>query len=115
MHDGLRSAWRRGVQGSGVPRIALQLAVPVALGLVIGLVIAFQAGSSNSGIVQVPLGTLVRHTPTPSAPASLTTAPATNLSCDIIVPANPLSARGWLLLISSPARTGRRRPSRGAR
>ncbi len=77
-----------------MPRIAVQLAVPVALGLVIGLVIAFQAGSSNSGIVQVPLGTLVRHTPTPSAPASLTTGPATNVSCDIIVPANPLSARG---------------------
>jgi hypothetical protein len=77
-----------------VPRIAVQLAVPVALGLVIGLVIAFQAGSSNSGIYQVPLGTLVSHSPRPSAPASFTTASAANVSCDIIVPADPLSARG---------------------
>ena len=76
MHDGRRSAWRRRVQGSGVPRIAVQLAVPVALGLVIGLVIAFQAGSSNSGIFQVPLGTLVSHSPTASAPASSTTRPS---------------------------------------
>jgi hypothetical protein len=82
------------VPGSGLPRIAVQLAVPVALGLVIGLVIAFQAGSSNSGIYQVPLGTLVSHSPRPSAPASFTTASAAHVSCDIIVPANPLSARG---------------------
>ena len=95
MHDGRRSAWRRRVQGSGETRIAAQLVVPVVLGLVIGLVIAFQAGSSNSGIVQVPLGTLVSHSPRPSAPASAPAATlATNLNCDIIVPANPLSARG---------------------
>jgi hypothetical protein len=36
-------------------RIAVQLVVPVALGLVIGLVLAFQAGSSNSGLYQVAL------------------------------------------------------------
>jgi len=77
-----------------MPRVAMQLAVPVALGLVIGLVLAFQAGSSNSGIYQVPLGTLVKHSPRPSAPASFTTASAAHVSCDIIVPANPLSARG---------------------
>ena len=94
MPDGRRSAWRRYVQGSGQTRIAVQLAVPVALGLVIGLVIAFQAGSSNSGIYQVPLGTLVSHSPRPSAPASFTAASAANVSCDIIVPADPLSARG---------------------
>lgn len=94
MQDGRRSTWRRAVPGSGVPRIAVQLAVPVALGLVIGLVLAFQAGSSNSGVYQVPLGTLVKHSPRPSAPASFTTASAANVSCDIIVPANPLSARG---------------------
>jgi hypothetical protein len=81
---------------SGVSRIAAQLAVPVALGLVIGGVIAFQAGSSNSGIDQVALGTPVIPTPSASVPAS--TSPAhratINVSCDIIVPANPLSARG---------------------
>jgi hypothetical protein len=78
-----------------VARIAVQLAVPAALGLVIGGVIAFQAGSSNSGLNQVPLGTLVSPSPSASASASLTTtATTTNVSCDIVVPANPLSARG---------------------
>jgi hypothetical protein len=81
-----------------VARIAIQLAVPAALGLVIGLVLAFQVGSSNSGIDQAALGALVRPSPSASAPALLATASATtlttNASCDIIVPANPLSARG---------------------
>jgi hypothetical protein len=79
-------------------RIAVQLAVPVALGLVIGLLLAFQAGSGNSGTVQPPLGAPVSPSPSASALALLATAPAatstTNASCDIIVPANPLSARG---------------------
>jgi hypothetical protein len=92
-----RSAWRRRTQRSGVASIAAHLAVPVALGLVIGGVLAFQAGSSNSGINQVPLGFPVSPTPSASAPG-LTTTPVTtltaNLNCDIIVPANPLSARG---------------------
>jgi hypothetical protein len=58
-------------------RIAVQLAVPVALGLVIGGVLAFQAGSSNSGVYQVALGTLVSPSPSASAAALMTTAPAT--------------------------------------
>jgi hypothetical protein len=86
------------MQGSGRARIAGQLAVPVALGLVIGGVLAFQAGSSNSGVEQVPLGTFVSPTPSPKAAALMTTTPTstpkTNANCDIIVPANPLSARG---------------------
>jgi len=82
------------MQGSGRARIARQLAVPAALGLVIGGVLAFQAGSSNSGIYQVPLGTPVSPTPTPSVPSSTTTSATTSVDCDIIVPANPLSAQG---------------------
>ena len=75
--------------------VAVQLTVPVALGLVVGLVLAFQAGSSNSGVYQVALGTLVSPSPSASVPASTTTTPATtNVNCDIVVPANPLSARG---------------------
>jgi hypothetical protein len=65
------------------------------MGLLIGGVIAFQAGSSNSGINQVALGTLVSPSPSASIPASMTTTPATtNVNCEIIVPANPLSAQG---------------------
>src|ERR1700760_4652454 len=78
-------------------RIAVQLAVPVALGLVIGGVLAFQAGSSNSGLYQVALGAPVRATPSVSVP-STTTTPGTklavNVDCDIVVPANPLTAHG---------------------
>jgi hypothetical protein len=100
VHNEHQSAWRRRTrhrQGSGGARIARQLVVPVALGLVIGGVIAFQAGSSNSGVELVPLGTPVSPTPSASVPsssgASSTTA-AANVTCDIIVPANPLTAKG---------------------
>ena len=84
--------------GSGVARIAVQLAAAVAAGLAIGLVIAFQAGSSNSGTTQVPLGAPVSPNLSANAPALLAaapaTTPATSVSCAIIVPADPLSARG---------------------
>jgi hypothetical protein len=82
------------MRGSGLSRIAVQLAVPVALGLVIGGVLAFQAGSSNSGIEQVPLGTPVTATPSASVPAPTATSATTSVNCDIVVPANPLSAQG---------------------
>ena len=86
------------MRASGKARIAAQLAVPVALGLVIGGVIAFQAGSSNSGLYQVALGVRVTPTPSVSIPVSATapsaTAPAANVDCDLVVPADPLSARG---------------------
>ena len=98
MHDGRRPAGRRGGHRSGGARIALQLAVPVALGLVIGLILAFQAGSSNSGVVQAPLGAPVSPSLSASALALLTTpqasTPTATVDCDIIVPADPLSARG---------------------
>src|SRR6202522_4140950 len=94
VHNGRRPTWRRRRPGSGRRTVVVQLAVPVALGLVIGLVLAFQAGSSNSGVYQVALGTLVSPSPSASVPASTTTPATGNANCDIIVPANPLSARG---------------------
>src|ERR1700677_2095151 len=84
VHNGHRSAWRRRTPTGGARRITAQLAVPVALGLVIGLVLAFQAGSSNSGVNQVALGTPVSPSPSASVPASTTPATA-NVNCDIIV------------------------------
>jgi hypothetical protein len=85
------------MQESGMSRVAGQLAVPAVLGLVIGVVLAFQSGTSNAGLTQIPLGTYVTPTATNTA-AALTTAPAasmqSNTTCDIIVPANPLSAQG---------------------
>ena len=98
MQSGRRPAGQRGGHQGGGARIALQLAVPAALGLVIGLLLAFQAGSGNSGIVQAPLGAPAGPSPSASAVALLGTpqgsAPATTVDCDIIVPADPLSARG---------------------
>ena len=80
----------------GMSRVAGQLAVPAVLGLVIGVVLAYQSGTSNSGLTQIPLGTYV--TPAASQTAAALTAPAasmkSNTTCDIIVPANPLSAQG---------------------
>jgi hypothetical protein len=97
VQSGRRSVWRRGGQRSGAARIALQLAVPVALGLALGLVLAFWAGSSNAGPAPAALGAPVSPSLSASALAKLTspqTAPAANGNCDLIVPADPLSARG---------------------
>jgi hypothetical protein len=86
------------MQESGMSRVAGQLAVPAVLGLVIGVVLAFQSGTSNSGLTQIPLGTYVTPAASDAAAALETAAPAasmrSNTTCDIIVPANPLSAQG---------------------
>ncbi len=79
MSDARRPTWRRRMQTSRARPIAVQLVVPVALGLVIGGVLAFQAGSSNSGINQVPLGYPVSPTASANIPASMATTPATAL------------------------------------
>jgi hypothetical protein len=96
VHNERRSAWRRRMRESGMSRVAGQLAVPAVLGLVIGVVLAFQSGTSNAGLTQIPLGTYV--TPAATNTAAALTAPAagtkSNTTCDIIVPANPLSAQG---------------------
>jgi hypothetical protein len=98
MRDERRSAWRRRMQHSGMARVARQLAVPAVLGLVIGVVLAFQSGTSNSGLIQIPLGTYVTPTASDTAAALPVTAPAASMNskstCGIIVPANPLSAQG---------------------
>jgi hypothetical protein len=44
--------------------VAVQLAAPVTLGLLIGGVLAYQAGSSNNAVIPRPLGAVA--TPTPS-------------------------------------------------
>ena len=112
MHSGSRSAGRYRMQRSGLVPVAVQLAAPVALGLLIGGVLAYQAGSTNNAVQPVPLGAVATPTPSfgkPSAsprgavepptpgwikPSASTTTPATTIgNCGITVPANPLSAR----------------------
>ena len=92
MVTGRRSARRRRANRSRGARIAAILAVPVALGLLIGVVIVVFGGHSTSDISQTALGASA----SPSASSSTTpaTTTAANVNCDIIVPANPLSAKG---------------------
>jgi hypothetical protein len=92
MVTGRRSARRRRADRNRGARIAAILAIPVALGLLIGIVIVVFGGHGISDISQTALGASA----SPSASGSTTpaTTAAANVSCDIIVPANPLSATG---------------------
>lgn len=114
MYSGSRTARRHRTHRSGSVRVAAQLAVPVVLGLLIGGVLAYQAGSSNNLVQPVPLGAVPTPTPsfghpgatrtTPATPATPATTPATNTTattatttdgnanCGVIAPANPLTA-----------------------
>jgi hypothetical protein len=74
----------------------------MALGLTLGVILAFSSGAPHTQIQQAAVGATATPTvsgsATPSAaPRPTATAPAAaagNVSCDIIVPANPLSAQG---------------------
>lgn len=106
--SGSRSAWRYGMRRRGLAPVAAQLAAPVVLGLLVGGVLAYQAGSTNNAVQPVPLGAVATPTPSfgqPSAPtatasaasmatpAMTATTTTTSVNCGITVPANPLSAR----------------------
>ena len=114
MRTGHRPAWRRRPQ-SRAARIAVPLAIPMALGLTLGAVLAFTGGPSSTTIRQAATGATASPSASASpgagasasasaaasaaaAPTATATAPgaaaADNVSCNIIVPANPLSARG---------------------
>jgi hypothetical protein len=98
VRSGHWSAWRRNMRERGLSRVAGQLAAPAVFGLVIGVVLAYQSGTSNSGLTQIPLGTYVTPAASETAAALPTTAPAasgsSSTTCTIIVPAHPLSAQG---------------------
>ena len=119
MGSGSGSARRYRLRGSSLAPVAAQLAVPVALGLLIGGVLAYQAGSSNNMIIPRPLGAVATPTPSfgqPSAPhgaveppspgwikpspsatpATTKTTTTTNFTCVVIVPANPSNTRRTL-------------------
>ena len=92
MLTGHRSAWRR--RNSKMARIAVPLAIPVALGLTLGVILAVNGGTPSTTIQQSAAG--ASATPSASASAAATTpaAAAANVNCELIVPANPLSAQG---------------------
>jgi len=98
------------IRRSGWARVAAQLVAPVVLGLLIGGVLAYQAGSTNDAVRPVPLGAVPSPTPSfgkpsaPAAPASAasTTIPAatamTHGNCGVTVAANPPGARRLVAL-----------------
>ncbi|MGD0704414.1 MAG: hypothetical protein ABSA02_31570 [Trebonia sp.] len=112
MRNRYQSAWRRRTQGSRAARLTVTLALPAALGLAVGAAIAFHGGSGGTAIEQTALGASPSATgirsagASPSAgggaaasPAATSASPAVtvdaaNVNCDIIVPANPLTAQG---------------------
>ena len=102
MPTGRRSAWRR--PRSRAARLAVPLAIPMALGLTLGVTLAFEGGTQHTSIQQTTGDSTAAPAVSPSAsgsaspsPSPTATAPATaaaNVSCDIIVPAHPLTAKG---------------------
>ena len=111
MLSGQRTGWRRRGGNSRAARLAVPLAIPMALGLTLGIVLAVSGGhvskieqsavaasaspsASASGMAAPSVAA------TGAAPAATAAAPAAaaataaNVNCDIIVPANPLSATG---------------------
>jgi hypothetical protein len=100
MLSGQRSAGRRRDGKSRAARIAIPLAIPMALGLTLGIILAVSGGHTTK-IGQSALGADASPSASASASASpsatsgvTATASTTNVNCDIIVPANPLSAKG---------------------
>ena len=102
MPTGRRPAWRR--PRSRAARWAVPLAIPMALGLTLGVMLAFSGGPQHTAIQQAAGESTAMPVATPStslspSPTATVTAPApataaANVSCDIIVPAHPLTAAG---------------------
>ena len=83
--------------------MAVTVAIPVVLVLVIGIVVAVAGRSTVASLGEAALGAAASASASASPSAAPSTAPsgsgtatttAANVNCDIIVPANPLSARG---------------------
>ena len=101
MSNRRRSAWRRRTQGSRATRLAVTLAVPVALGVVIGGAIAFYGGGgshtptdSQTALGASPLAVGSSPDSDSAAAGATATLDAANVNCDVIVPANALTPRG---------------------
>ena len=79
--------------------MAVTIAIPVVLGLVIGAVITVAGRSAVTDLGDTALGARrvgqrLAVGGAASGSSTATTTAATNVNCDIIVPANPLTARG---------------------
>jgi hypothetical protein len=108
MPTGRRPAGRHWPR-SRAGRLAVPLAIPMALGLTLGIILGVSGGTQHTSIQDAAAGSTATPSASVSGPASgpaspsaspsaSASAPATtqanNVSCDIIVPANPLTAVG---------------------
>jgi hypothetical protein len=93
MFAGSGKSRRRGRRSSA--RIIVPLAVPMALGLALGITIAVSGDHSVATISESALGASASASASPTATGTQAGAGAqANTDCQIIVPANPLSAQG---------------------
>ena len=83
MLSGHRSAWRRHGRKNRVLRIAAPLTIAMALGVTLGIILVPSGGKA----------TKVGPSAASSAVAGVSSS-AVNPNCDIVVPANPLTAKG---------------------
>jgi len=81
MLSGHRSAWRRRGRRDRAVRIAVPLTIAMALGVTLGLILA-------------PSGKTTKVNSSSAASSAGVSSSAVNPNCSIIVPANPLSAKG---------------------
>jgi hypothetical protein len=81
MLSGHRSAWRRRGRRDRAVRIAVPLTIAMALGVTLGLILA-------------PSGKATKINSAAAASSAGVSSSAVNPNCSIIVPANPLSAKG---------------------
>ena len=101
MSPGHRSAWRRRTRRNRAVRIAVPFAIPAVAALALGVILA-TANGSPTPVSQAALGASASPATSASPAAAATTpAAAANVSCDLIVPPNALTAQGlatpWLL------------------
>jgi hypothetical protein len=106
MRNRTLSARRRRMRGNPSGRTAVLVAIPVAVGLVVALVLATGGrsvvtnlgdtalGASASPSASVPVTIPASAAPSATSTSTGTAPAAANVNCDIIVPANPLSAQG---------------------
>ncbi|HEX6526954.1 MAG TPA: hypothetical protein VF070_44105 [Streptosporangiaceae bacterium] len=108
MLTGHRSAWHRRRRSRRAMRVAVPLAIPVALGLTLGIVLAVSGGHTTpinpsalgasatppASAMATGSGAAAAASPTANATTAAPAAAAANVSCDLIVPPNALTAQG---------------------
>ena len=102
MYSGHRSS-RHGRPRGRLARIVIPLAIPLAVGMIVGVVYAADRGTAAISPAAATASPTVTPAATGSAAPTGTPAPTTtpaqpaaaqNMNCQLIVPANPLTARG---------------------